>query len=60
MTRPKTDAITERCTQVADKIVPAYRGGERSYSCTGIVAKRWQAAWDAACIALGHDPKDYV
>lgn len=50
------DKITERCTQIADRIVPEYRRGEKSYSCTGVVAKRWQAAWDGACVALGHDP----
>jgi hypothetical protein len=47
----------ERCTQIADKVVPQYRYG--NYGCTGILAKRWQAAWDAACLALGHDPATY-
>ena len=53
------DEITARCTQIADAAVPEYRDGKRSYSCTGRVAKRWQAAWDGACIALGREPKAY-
>lgn len=55
---PLNDGITERCTQIADAVVPEYRG-KRSYSCTGRVAQRWQAAWDGACIALGREPKAY-
>ena len=47
-----------RCSEIADKIVPQYRNGQRSYSCRGTIAKRWQAAWDAAYLALGGDPKD--
>jgi hypothetical protein len=46
------------CTQIADTVVPKFRDGKKSYSCTGSVAKRWQAAWDGACIALGYDSKD--
>lgn len=38
----------ERALAIADKIVPAYRNGTRSYSCTGHVAKMWQAAYDGA------------
>jgi ribulose kinase len=57
--KSKTDPIAARCTQIADKVVPEYRGSERGYSCTGSVAKRWQAAWDGACVALGHDPENY-
>lgn len=53
------DEITARCTQIADAVVPEYRDGKRSYSCTGLVAKRWQAAWDGACIALDREPKVY-
>lgn len=56
----EADTIAERCTQIADAVVPAYRGGKKSYGCTGVVAKRWQAAWDGACFALGHDPKRYI
>jgi hypothetical protein len=51
-------SIAARCTQVADAVVPQYRGGKKSYSCTGTVARHWQAAWDGACIALGGDPQD--
>ena len=58
MTKPR-DAIASRCTLIADQIVPEYRSGARSYSCTGRVAKRWQAAWDGACVALGRDPQTY-
>lgn len=60
MTKTKTTTIEARCTQIADTIVPEYRGGKKSYGCTGVVAKRWQAAWDGACLALGHDPKRYI
>jgi hypothetical protein len=56
---PTSNAITKRCTQIADTVVPEYRAGKRSYSCTGRVAKRWQAAWDGACIALGHAPEEF-
>ena len=52
-------SIEASCTQIADAVVPAYRKANRSYSCTGTIAKRWQAAWDGACIALGHDPQNY-
>lgn len=52
-------AIATTCTTIADQIMPAYRSGDRSYSCTGHVAKRWQAAWDGACVALGGNPEDF-
>lgn len=52
----KESALEKRCTLVADTVVPEYRDERRSYSCTGSMAKRWQAAWDGACVALGHDP----
>lgn len=48
-----------RCTEIADQVVPEYRDGKRSYACHGHTAKRWQAAWDGACIALGGDPAEY-
>jgi hypothetical protein len=51
--------IADRCDQIADEVVPAYRCGKRSYGCTGTVAKRWGAAWDAACLALGGNPESY-
>jgi hypothetical protein len=56
VTKPVIKAIADRCTLIADKVVPKYRAAGGNYGCTGIMAKRWQAAWDAACIALGHDP----
>lgn len=52
-------SIDDRCAQFADAIVPEYRHGNKAYGCGGTVAKRWQAAWDGACMALGHDPRDY-
>ena len=52
-------SIEARCTQIADAVVPAYRTAGRALSCTGTIAKRWQAAWDGACLALAHDPQDY-
>jgi hypothetical protein len=42
----------KHCTTIADRVVPEYRNGSRSYSCNGTVAKRWQAAWDAAHLTL--------
>ncbi len=53
---PKT--IEARCTRIADAVVPEYNSD--SYSCTGTIAKRWQAAWDAACISNGYEPKTVV
>lgn len=44
--------LERRCVAIADEAVPAYRHGVRPYSCTGHTAKRWQAAYDAARIAL--------
>lgn len=48
--------LDERCTEIADRVVPQYRKMDLTYSCTGHWAKRWQAAWDAACVALGESP----
>ena len=53
------EALAERCTAIADQVVPRYRDGQRSYSCGGTVAQMWQATWDGACVALGGNPKDY-
>lgn len=50
--------LTGRCSKIADQVVPEYRGG-KPRSCTGHYAKRWQAAWDGACVALGGDPARY-
>lgn len=55
----KVLALEDVCTKIADVVVPEYRDGKRSYSCTGRVAKRWQAAWDGACLALGRAPEGY-
>lgn len=52
-------ALDQRCTEIADKAVPAYRSGERHYACTGHIARKWEAAWNGACIALGGDPGAY-
>jgi len=46
--------LNTHCTQVADMVVPQYRDGKKSYSCTGGVAKRWGAAFEGARLALGH------
>jgi hypothetical protein len=53
-------ALNTRCTQIADQVVPEYRARNKSYSCTGGMAKRWQAAWDGACAALGYNPKKVI
>ena len=42
----------ERATAIADKIVPAYRAKGSRYSCTGTIAKMWNAAYEGACSAL--------
>ncbi len=52
------DDIERCCAEIADKIVPRYRDRTKPpLPCHGDVAKKWQAAWDGACIALGADPK---
>lgn len=51
------ETIPARCTEIADKVVPEYRS--HRMSCTGVYAKCWQSAWDAACLALGGDPASY-
>lgn len=51
--------LTRRCVEIADQVVPEYRNGKRPASCTGHHAKRWQAAWDGACVALGGDPAEH-
>ncbi|NYT42294.1 hypothetical protein HZY97_16095 [Sphingomonas sp. R-74633] len=56
----RNDPLAKRCTDIADRVVPAYRDGKRSYSCGGTTAKLWQAAWDGACIALGGEPEAYI
>lgn len=62
-TPPLPTDLDTRCTEIADRAVPEYRSQQshgRYYSCTGHTAKRWQAAWDGACLALGGDPKEFV
>jgi hypothetical protein len=51
-------AIANLCTGIADKVEPDYRTGAPR-SCTGYIARRWQAAWDGACLAIGGDPASY-
>jgi len=45
-----------RAIEIADRVVPEYRNtasGAPSYSCSGHTAKRWEAAFDGARLALG-------
>lgn len=51
--------LNERCSTIADQVVPRYRVQGPRASCSGHIAKKWGAAWDAACIALGGDPAAY-
>lgn len=63
MSGDRIESLPDACTRIADQVVPQYRDDNQrqpGYSCTGIYAKRRQAAWDAACIALGGDPKEYA
>ena len=46
-------------SEIADRVVPEYRDYRSTYSCTGQVAKRWVAAWTAACLANDDDPSLY-
>lgn len=50
MTRADHIAMIDPAS-IADRVVPEYRDGKRSYSCTGNTAKRWGAAYEAAKIA---------
>lgn len=44
-------------TEIADRIVPEYRRSNGTYySCTGTVAKRWNAAYLAAELAITQKP----
>lgn len=53
-------ALAIRCTEIADQVEPNFRRWlhDRN-SCVSDTPKRWQAAWDAACIALSGDPAEY-
>lgn len=42
------------CTEIANEVL-----GGPPPNCTSQYAKRWQAAWDAACIAFGDRPEKY-
>lgn len=56
--RADRKTLSDRCTKIADQVVPRYR--QLPYpSCGGTIATQWQAAWDGACIALGGDPAEY-
>lgn len=44
--------IEQRCVEIADRVVPAYRDGRRSYSCTSWTARRWEAAYQAAKVTM--------
>ncbi len=46
--RAFADEAEQRACAIADKIVPAYRTGPRSYSCSGHIAKKWEAAFEGA------------
>ncbi len=53
-------ALPFRCTEIADQVVPEYRADNAQHTgCGSHTAKRWQAAWDAACVALGGDPAEH-
>lgn len=54
-----TQEENDRYAAIADQVVPEYRG-DRVYSCTGHCAKRWNAAYDGARIALGGDMADIL
>jgi len=45
--------INERLAAIADQVVPEYRAKGASYSCTGHVAHKWNAAYEGAARALG-------
>ncbi|SFR86876.1 hypothetical protein [Sphingomonas jatrophae] len=44
--------LNTRCAEIADKVVPEYRSGQRTYPCHGHTAKRWDAAYEGARSAL--------
>jgi hypothetical protein len=51
--------LEDRCRWIADAVVPGFRKVGPKASCSGPTGKRWQAAWDSACIALGGVPSDF-
>lgn len=50
VTRENKPAIDRSCVEIADRVVPDFRGKRKS--CTSQAARKWQAAYDAAKIAL--------
>lgn len=52
--RAEQDGIYRAATEIAIKVC-----GGRPQHCWGWKAKIFNAAWDAACIALGGDLADY-
>lgn len=47
--------LNARCCAIADQVEPRYRIRQRSYSCTGHVAKLWGAAYEGARVAIEAD-----
>lgn len=50
------EQIEKQCIDIADKIVPQYRNGKRSYSCHGTIANKWGAAYYGAYMAITGNP----
>lgn len=48
--------ISRACVAIADQVEPDFRG--KSKSCTSQSAKRWQAAYDGAHIAITGKPSE--
>lgn len=44
------NGLQRKCAEIANAIVPEYETG--NYSCTGMYAKRWNAAYEAAELIL--------
>ena len=49
------DDLDRRCTEIANQVC-----GGPPVKCYGPNARKWQAAWDAACVALGGKPEDIL
>lgn len=47
-------SISERAQELANQIVPEYQGKRHDFD--GHYAKRWDAAYEAAFLALGGEP----
>ena len=48
--------VKRRCGEIADRLVPGFRVTAKR-SCTGHYAKRWEAAYEGARLALTGDDK---